>query len=158
MGSRQDIMSWHYSDSNLDRQEGGLDGKGYKPQAALCFSSRALSPAKQWFGRDIRLRHGETLSYQRLIQPPPPPRRLTQPPPPPPLIQPPPRTGPLRLTQPALAFGKEASQAPAPTVARIAAPDHFPMLRRNNRRSSNSVSVIAAFSLDDPLLIGKIVR
>ena len=87
-------------------------------------------------------------TYQRLIQPPPPTRRLTQPPPPPPLIQPPPRTGPLRLIQPALAFGKEASQAPDPTAARIAAPDHFPMLRRNNRRSSNSVSVIAAFSLD----------
>jgi hypothetical protein len=97
-------------------------------------------------------------TYQRLIQPPPPTRRLTQPPPPPPLIQPPPRTGPLRLTQPAAAFGEEASQAPAPTAARIAAPDHFPMLRRNNRRCSNSVSVIAAFSLDDPLLIGKIFR
>jgi hypothetical protein len=95
-------------------------------------------------------------SYQRLTQPPPPPTlRLTQPPPPPPpLIQPPPRTPPLRLTQPpARAVGAEENQAPAARAATIAAPDHFPTLRRNNRRWSNSVSADIAFSLDDSLLI-----
>jgi hypothetical protein len=99
---------------------------------------------------------GQASSYQRLTQPPPPPTlRLTQPPPPPPpLIQPPPRTPPLRLTQPpARAVGAEENQAPAARAATIAAPDHFPTLRRNNRRWSNSVSADIAFSLDDSLFI-----
>lgn len=97
------------------------------------------------------------VAYQRLTQrPPPPPRRLIQPPPPPPpLIQPPPRTAPLRFTHaPALASGEEEIQTPPPTAATTAAPDHFPMLRRNKRRSSNSLSAVAVFSMEDSLLIG----
>jgi hypothetical protein len=53
----------------------------------------------------------------------------------------PPRRGPHRLIQiPALAFGANASQAPPKPTAAIAAPDHFPMLRRNKRLSRDSCS------------------
>src|SRR5258708_30030427 len=53
----------------------------------------------------------------------------------------PPRRGPHRLIQiPALASGADASQAPPNPTAAIAAPDHFPKLRRNRRRSSESCS------------------
>jgi hypothetical protein len=60
---------------------------------------------------------------------------------------------------PALASGEEAIQAPPATAAAIAAPDHFPMLRRNKRRLSDSpLSAGTVFSLDDSLLIEKIFR
>ena len=53
--------------------------------------------------------------------------------------------------------GEEETQTPPATAATTAAPDHFPMLRRNNRRSSNSLSAVAVFSMDDSLLIrGKV--
>src|SRR5271165_3286839 len=55
---------------------------------------------------------------------------MTHPPPPP----------PRRFTHAAaLAEGGDASQAPPKTTAAIAAPDHFPMLWRNRRRSSSSL-------------------
>ena len=38
-----------------------------------------------------------------------------------------------------------------PTAARIDAPDHFPMLRRNKRRSSNSLSAVVVLSMDSLL-------
>jgi hypothetical protein len=55
---------------------------------------------------------------------------------------------------PALALGDEASQAPPAIAAKIAAPDHFPMLLRNKRRDS-TLSAGTVFSLDDSLVIAK---
>jgi hypothetical protein len=75
-----------------------------------------------------------------LIQPPRGPHRLIQPPRRGPhrLIQPP-RRGPHRSIQtPALTSGAETNQAAPNTAAAIAAPDHFPMPRRNKRLSCNS--------------------
>ena len=118
----------------------------------------------------IALGHGN-LPYQRLIQPlPPPTRRLIHPPPPTTplrLIQLPPPTTPLRLihpppppTPPRLIQlpTQEVSQVP-PVTAKITAPDHFPTLRRNKRRLSDSLFSAGPFSsLDDTLLIRETFR
>jgi hypothetical protein len=54
------------------------------------------------------------------------------------LIQPPPRTAPLRFIHPADAFGDDEIQTAPATAAIAAAPDHFPRLRKNNRRFNDS--------------------
>ena len=105
--------------------------------------------AEAWRGR----------GYRRFTQPPPPPRRFTHPPPPPParFTQPPPATRlthppapppfthvPRPFTQPPRRFthapadveSPAPSHATPPMAAAMLAPDHFPMLFRNTRRSS----------------------
>jgi hypothetical protein len=112
-------------------------------------------------------------AYQRLIQPPPPMRRLIQPPPtrplihpparltqPPPLIQPPPRMTPRRFIQPADAFGDDEIQTAPATAAIAAAPDHFPRLRKNNRRfnkSSFSDCTFASFDASSFITLDQLV-
>src|SRR5215831_13898900 len=57
---------------------------------------------------------------------------------------------PHRLIQtPALASGALASQAPPKPTAAIAAPDHFPMLRRNKRLFSDCCSFSGPAISDD---------
>ena len=55
-------------------------------------------------------------------------------------VYPPPTATTPTVTQPpALASGGDASQVPPKTAAAIAAPDHFPRLRRKRRRFSSSL-------------------
>jgi hypothetical protein len=79
--------------------------------------------------------------------PPPPPRPFIHPPPPP----------PRRLTQPAaLASGADASQVAPKAAAAIAAPDHFPRLRRKRRRFTSSLPSSVPVTFDVSLFIEKI--
>jgi hypothetical protein len=78
---------------------------------------------------------------QRLIHRPRGPQRL---------IHRPRRRGPQRLTQiPALDSGAVANQAPHKPTAAIAAADHFPTLRRNSRRFTESCSWLESPNSED---------